>query len=142
MLIADLENFDMRVLRIDDFVDLLFSRSGYLRNLRIWWFEDLKIWIANFEGVDELRISKSVIWRYEDLIILRFSVFLGFVDLGILKISGTGDLRIWWFCLQELVICGFWGFGNFEDLKNLRIRYFKDFVFWGIWRFDLRIWGF
>ena len=91
--------------KFDDFADLLFWRSGYLRILRIWWFKDLKIWIANFEGVCEL--------------------------------------RIWWFCLEELVFCGFWGFGDFADLKNLRIWLFDNFSNVKISGFeDLRIWRF
>ena len=129
------EGFEnLMILRICYFEDLdIYGFWGFGVS-RIWRF-DLRILRAlGFKDFEECDLKK---WAFEgfgdpkDLIIWRFSGFLGFAGLGILKISGFGDLRIWWFCLEELVICGFWEFGDFEDLKIwgfgiLRILCFED----------------
>ena len=85
---------DSRIWRFE----LRILRALGIYGFRRVWFEDMRIW--SFED------SK-------DLVTWRFSGILGFADSGILMIWASGDLRIWWFCLEELVNCEFWGFGNF-----------------------------
>ena len=118
-----------------------------VENLVFQGFEDLicALWFWGFEDFAdwwfEVRIYEDLkgFWDCKDLVVWRFSGFLGFANLRLIGSFGDfKDLVIWGVLgFHDLSIRGFW----FDVVRIWRFEDFDGLNIWRIWEFR-RIEGF